>query len=589
MSEKKAGNARTARPARSAKPVLPVSFAQQRLWFLDQLSPGSGEYLIPVVLRLAGELDVAALSGAVDDLTGRHESLRTVFGERDGEPFQVVRDRGRGVLRVADGPGSAEQVSAAALAPMDLGRGPLFRGVLFCQGPGEHVLVLTVHHIVADGWSFGIISRELAELYAARRDGREPGLAELEVQYPDFAVWQRDWLDGPVLQEQLAYWRHQLSGLEPLELPADHPRPPVRSGKGDSLSISVPAELSRRLKDAFDAWQITPFAGFLAVFQVLLARYAGQRDIAVGTVVAGRNQAQTEDLVGFFVNTLIMRADLSADPTMAQLLAQTRETALAAYEHQDLPFERLVEELRPERDLSRTPLFQAMFIMQNAGAGRWEFPGVQVSTEPLDWDVAKFDLTLGMEQTPAGFTGYVEYSGDLFDQATIERMAHHFLTLLAGAVTDPGLPVSRLPVLTAAEERQLVTGRNQTQVPVRDACVHELFEEQAARTPSAIAVVGGDAVLSYRDLNEQANQVAHRLIESGVGPETKVGICVERGLAMITGLLGILKAGGAYVPLDPDYPAERLAFMLADTAAPVILSQQHVAPVRRSRPSASRR
>jgi hypothetical protein len=380
VSDKKAGNAGAARSARSRGPVprggvLPVSFAQQRLWFLDQLTPGSAEYLIPVVLRLSGELDVGALSGAVDDLVGRHESLRTVFGERDGEPFQVVGEPGRGVLRV-EGPGSAGEVSEAALAPMDLGRGPLFRGVLFCQGPGEHVLVLTVHHIVADGWSFGIISRELAELYAARRAGRVPGLAELPVQYPDFAVWQREWLAGEVLADQLGYWAGQLAGLAPLELPADRPRPPVRSGRGAVVQFQVPAEVSRQLKHAFDACQLTPFAGLLAVFQVLLARYAGQHDIAVGTAVAGRNRAETEGLVGFFVNTLVMRADLSADPAVAELWEQTRETALAAYDHQDLPFERLVEELRPERDLSRTPLFQTMFVMQNAGEGGWELPGV---------------------------------------------------------------------------------------------------------------------------------------------------------------------------------------------------------------------
>jgi amino acid adenylation domain-containing protein len=557
--------------------VLPVSFAQQRLWFLDQLSPGSAEYLIPVVLRLVGELDVAALGAAVADLVARHESLRTVFAECDGQPAQVVGDADPGVLRVVDVPAGPEQVAAQALAPMDLRCGPLFRAVLFCQGRGEYILVLTVHHIVADAWSFGIISRELGQLYAARCDGREPGLAELPVQYPDFAVWQREWLDGEVLEEQLGYWAGRLAGLVPLELPGDRPRPAVRSGRGAFVEFQVPGDVSAGLKEVFNAHRVTPFMGLLAVFQVLLANYTGQRDIVVGTPVAGRNQAQTEDLVGFFVNTLIMRADLGGDPTMAGLWQQVRETALAAYDHQDLPFERLVEHLAPERDLSRNPLFQVMFFVDNARDHGWQLPGIRISAEPLEWDIAKFDLVVGMKEAGAGFTGSLEYSTDLFDQATIERMAGHFLTLLAGVVADPQARISRLPMLTAAEERLLVTGWNQTQAAIPGGCVHELVARQAVTAAERTAVVCGDRELSYRELDEQANQIAHQLIQAGVGPEVPVGICVERSLEMITGLLGILKAGGAYVPLDPGYPPERLAFLLADTAAPVIVTQQHLA------------
>lgn len=536
--------------------VLPVSFAQQQLWFLDQLSPESSEYLIPSVVRLTGDLDVAALSAAVDGLAARHESLRTVFREHHGRPVQLVRDPECDLLRVIDAPAGPEELVAKAMAPMDLRRGPLFRAELFRQGPGEHALVLTVHHIVADGWSIGIISSELGLLYAAHRDGRKPDLPELPIQYPDFALWQRDTLNGQLLDEQLAYWTGRLAGLTPLELTGDRPRPPVRSARGATLSFRIPMELSGRLKDVFNAHRVTPFMGLLAAFQVLLAHYSGQRDIAVGTLAAGRNRAETEALVGTFVNTLILRADLSEDPSFTQLLAQVRDAALTAYEHQDLPFERVVERLAPERDLSRTPLFQTMFNMQGgwAGDGGWELPGLRVSAEPLEWGAAKFDLSLELAETGSVFTGIFEYATDLFDRATIERMAGHFLTLLTGAATDPATEVSRLPMLTAAEERRLVIEWNRTQAPVPDLCVHELVARQAAGTPERTAVVCGERELTYRELDERSNQIAHQLIRAGVGPETLVGVCVERGPEMVVGLLGVLKSGGAYVPLDPAHP-----------------------------------
>ncbi|MFF2354882.1 amino acid adenylation domain-containing protein, partial [Kitasatospora sp. NPDC058115] len=559
--------------------LLPVSFAQQRLWFLDQLAPGSAEYLIPVVLRLTGTPDVAALSAAVADLAARHESLRTVFREHDGRPVQLVRDPDPDVLRVADGPADPARAAAAAVAPMDLEHGPLFRAVLFRQGPDDHLLALTIHHIVADGWSLGIIADELSACYAARRAGRAPDLPELPIQYPDFALWQRDRLDGPVLAGQLAHWIGELDGLAPVELPTDRPRPAVRSARGATVSFDVPAALSARLKELFAAHRVTPFMGLLAVFQVLLANYCGQRDVAVGTPVAGRNHDGTEALVGFFVNTLVMRADLTGDPSFTRLLAQVRERALAAYDHQDLPFERLVEHLAPVRDLSRTPLFQVMFNLQDtaAGSGGWDLPGLRVDVQPLAYGVAKFDLSLDLAETGTGFTGVLEYATDLFDRATVERMATHFLALLAAAAADPAAAVSRLPMLGADEQHRMLTEWNRTGAPVPQACVHELVSRQAAATPERIALVCGESRLSYRELEERSNRLAHRLIRAGVGPETLVGLCLERGPQLLVGLLAVLKAGGAYVPLDPAHPRERLAFILDDIAAPVVLTQRGLA------------
>ncbi|MEV7773854.1 amino acid adenylation domain-containing protein [Kitasatospora sp. NPDC086791] len=559
--------------------LLPASFAQQRLWFLDQLAPGGTEYLIPSVLRLTGELDVAALSAAFADLVARHEALRTVFGERDGRPGQLVLDPDPDVLRVVDAPAGPGEAVATATAPMDLRHGPLFRAVLFRQGPAEHLLALTFHHIVSDGWSVGIVVDELSRLYAAHRAGGKADLPEPPIQYPDFAIWQRDSLDGPVLAEQLAHWTGRLDGLTPLELPADRPRPAVRSPRGATLSFHVPAELAERLKGVFRAHRVTPFMGLLAAFQVLLARYTGQHDIAVGTPVAGRNRAETEGLVGFFVNTLVLRADLGEDPSFAALLAQVRETALAAYDHQDLPFERLVEHLAPERDLARTPLFQTMFNLQDpqATGHAWDLPGITVGAEPLGVDVAKFDLSMELAETAAGFTGILEYATDLFDRTTVERMADHYLTLLAGAAADPDGAVSRLPLLTAPEEHRLLTDRNRTAVAYPDTPVHELVARQAARTPERTAVVCGEHALTYRELEERADRLALRLARAGVGPETLVGLCLDRGPDLVAALLGVLKAGGAYVPLDPAHPRERLQLLLADIAAPVVLTQRHLA------------
>ena len=398
------------------------------------------------------------------------------------------------------------------------------------------------------------------------------------MQYADFAAQQRDWLHDAVVDGQLAFWVERLRGLEPVELPTDRPRQAARSGRGAVLAFPVPAGLSGRLRSVFGQHQVTPFMGFLAVFTIQLANYTGQDDLAVGTPVAGRNRAEVEDLVGFFVNTLVMRTDLSGDPTLAQLWERTREQALDAYAHQDLPFERMVEQLSPDRDLSRTPLFQHMFAFQNAASHDWELPGLRIEAEPLGSTVAKFDLTLDIEESAAGYQAAFSYSTDLFDHATIERMAGHFLTLLQAAAEDPGRPVSQLPMLTGDELRLLLTTWNDTAAPYPDGqCVHELITRQAAQHPGRTAVSSGGQNMSYQELDERSNQFARWLIDAGAGPEVLVGICAERGIDMIIGLLAILKAGGAYVPLDPDCPRDRLEYMLADTAAPVIVTQQALA------------
>nr|WP_042178681.1 non-ribosomal peptide synthetase [Kibdelosporangium sp. MJ126-NF4]CEL13334.1 Siderophore biosynthesis non-ribosomal peptide synthetase modules [Kibdelosporangium sp. MJ126-NF4]CTQ99025.1 Siderophore biosynthesis non-ribosomal peptide synthetase modules [Kibdelosporangium sp. MJ126-NF4] len=561
--------------------TAPLSFAQQRLWFLDQLQPGGDEYVIPVALRLRGELDPAALEAALGGLVARHETLRTCFREVDGQPVQVVTaSSAPSVERVdlTDVPRAraTEVVAAAARRPFDLSRPPLLRALLARLAPDEHVLLLTVHHIAADEWSFRIVAREVAELYKAHSTGQSP-LPDLPVRYADFAVWQRQWLRGEALDQQLKFWREALGGVEPLALPTDHSRPAVRSGRGANHQFSLPAELAAKLVELSRSEGATVFMTLLAAFQVLLGRYSGQDDFAVGTPIANRSQTETEDLVGFFVNTLALRSDLSGDPRFLELLRRVREHALDAYAHQDLPFERLVEEFRPERDLSRTPLFQVMFILANATAEQWQLPGVEAEPFPLTASSAKFDLTMTVHVSGTALDIDLTYSTDLFDAATIDRMARHFQALLTGIAADPRTRLSQLDLLGARERDQVLVEWNATAAEYpKNRCAHELVEDQAHHRPDATAVVSGDRQLTYRELNTRANQLAHHLRRRGAGPDVLVGLCVDRGLDMVVGLLGILKAGAAYVPLDPEYPAQRLAFMIADTAVPLVLTQHHL-------------
>ncbi len=572
---------------------LPLSFAQQRLWFLDQLEPNSALYNIPSAVRLIGTLDAAALERAMNEIVRRHESLRTTFATKEGRAVQVIAPETTLALPVSDlsDLSETERQAAArrlateeALRPFDLARGPLLRAHLLRLGEQDHVVLWTMHHIVSDGWSMGVLIREAAELYATFAAGKTPSLPELPIQYADFAAWQREWLRGDALEQQLAYWKQQLSGSPPLlELPTDRPRPAVQTSAGAHQSFTLPKDWSQTFKMLCQREGVTLFMALLAAFQTWLSRYARQKDICVGTPIANRQRAEVENLIGFFVNTLVVRADLSGDPSFRELLQRVRETTLDAYAHQDVPFEMLVDALQPKRDMSHTPLFQVMFVLQNAQGDLPQMPDLTMSPLEIESGLSMFDLTLTMTDSADGLSGAFEYNTDLFDAATITRMIEHFRTLLQGIAADPDQRVSTLPLLTETEQRQLLVEWNDTKADYpRASCVHQLFETQAARTPNAVAVVlpatdaRGAERQTYRELNGRANQLAHYLQKLGVQPETRVGICVERSIDMVVGLLGILKSGGAYVPLDPAYPRERLAFILDDSQASVLVTQSHL-------------
>ncbi|MFJ2703838.1 amino acid adenylation domain-containing protein [Streptomyces sp. NPDC087428] len=572
--------------AREGRP-LPLSFAQRRLWFLDQLEPGRAEYLIPMGLRISGQLDVPALEASLSALVARHEVLRTRFvTDGDGTPGQII-DEPRPLplavhdLRSVTDAGAREEAAIAfvdteGFRPVDLATGPMVRALLVRLDEEDHLLSLTIHHIAFDGWSAGVLSRELTTLYTERVTGVAAGLPEPPLQYADFAVWQRAWLTGDVLSEQLDYWRALLAGAAPLELPTDRRRPARRSGNGAMLTFGIPAATAdgaRRLAHDSGA---SLFMTLLAVFQAVLSRYSGQEDIAVGTPIAGRNRAEIEDMVGFFVNTLVMRTDLSGDPTFTELIDRVKDTALGAYDHQDLPFERLVEELAPQRDLSRNPLFQTMFVLQNTPENdSWELPGLSVRQLDVAAQESKFDFTFyATEAADGGLDGTIVYSTDLFDEATMIRLAGHFETLLGAAAHAPGARLSALEMLTAQERRDILTTWNGADTDAPDAVtVHRLFEDRAAERPDSPAVTCGSDHLTYRELDERAEWIAARLRERGAGPGTLVAICLDRGTDMVSALLGILKSGAAYVPLDPTYPTERLAYMVEDSGAPLIVTR----------------
>ena len=554
---------------------------------LDRLSPVESAYNLGCVLRLEGELDVAALRGALNEVVRRHQVLRTRFGVEDGAPVQVIAAELELALEVEDlgawvpGEGEIEarrQAQAEAHAGFDLERGPLIRARLLRLRQAEHWLLLSVHHIVFDGWSVGVLARELTVSYSAYRLGVTSPLAEPPVQYADYAVWQRQWLQGEILDQQLAYWKQALSELAVLDLPTDRVRPAQASYRGARVAFELGEELTRSLKALSRREGATLFMTLLAAFQVLLHRYSGQEDVAVGVPIAGRSRPELEGLIGFFVNTLVLRGDLSGGPSFKEYLARVRARALEAYEHQELPFEKLVEELAPRRDLSRNPLFQVSLGLQNTPPAQWQLEGLQVQRiEGISNESAQFDLSLTLTERADRLLGSVEYVTDLFNAATIERMLSHWQVLLEGIVADPQQRISRLPLLTQAEREQLLVQWNNTVVDYpRDQCIHQLFEAQVARTPQATAVVFGEQEVSYAELNRRANQLAHRLRTLGVRSDVLVGLCVERSLELVVGLLGILKAGGAYVPLDPSYLGQRLAFMLQDTQPPVLLTQQRL-------------
>ncbi|MFM6069905.1 MAG: amino acid adenylation domain-containing protein, partial [Sphaerospermopsis kisseleviana] len=571
---------------------LPMSFAQQRLWFLDQFEANSAVYNIPTALHLRGKLHSYALEQSLQTIIHRHEALRTNFTTIDGQPIQVIREqkagnKEQGIVSIVDLQhlGKTEQEIAVEqltqqqmMTGFELETEALIRVQLILVNETEQILLVCMHHIVADGWSMGVFFQELTQLYNAYCQNQPSPLSTLPIQYSDFAIWQREWLQGDVLQNQITYWEKQLKDAPTLlSLPTDRPRPAVQTFVGDHYKFALAPELSQKLTELSRQEGCTLFMTLLAAYDTLLYRYTGQSDILVGSPIANRDRAEIEGLIGFFVNTLVMRTNLEGNPSFSELLTRVREMSLGAYAHQHLPFEMLVEALQPERNLSHSPLFQVMFVLQNTPISTLELSGLSVNLLEVKSEISKFDLTLAMEESASGLVGVWEYNSDLFDSRTIERMAGNFITLLESIVANPQESIAQLPLLTESEKHQLLTEWNNTQVeyPV-DKCIHELFEEQVEKTPNAIAVVFENEQLTYQQLNSRANQLAHYLQSLGVKPETLVGICVERSLEMVIGLLGILKAGGAYVPLDPEYPQERLSFMLEDAQVSVLLTQKHL-------------
>lgn len=573
------------RKARSDK--TPLSFAQQRLWFLDQLIPNSPLYNVPIAARLQGRLDLTALDQSLNEIVRRHEVLRTTFRVIAEQPVQAITPTAHlelPIIHLQRLPQAVREAAARRLAaeeagrPFDLSKDGMLRVHLLCLSPEDHVVLLTMHHISSDGWSLGILIREVATLFHAYSRDLPSPLEELAIQYADYAVWQREWLQGEVLEAQLAYWKQRLADVPPLlDLPLDHPRPLVQSFRGATQSMNLSPALLTALTELSQQHGMTLFMILLAAFQALLARYTRQEDIAIGTPVAGRNRAELEGLIGFFANTLVMRTDLSGNPSFAEVLRRVREVALEAYAHQDLPFERLVEELQPERGLGSNPIFQVMMVLQNAPAETLELPGLTLSLLPNECRTAKFDLTVFLEETNSGLGVSLEYSIDLFEADTISRLLGHYQRLLESVTADPECRLSDLELLTAEEREQLLVEWNETSVSLKTTSLVSLFENQVERTPDALAVEFGDQQLSYRELNRRANNLAHHLRDLGVRPDARVGICLERSCEMVIAVLGVLKAGGGYVPLDPAYPSKRLNFMIADAQCAVTLTSETVA------------
>jgi amino acid adenylation domain-containing protein/FkbM family methyltransferase len=566
--------------------MLPLSFAQERLWFLYRMEPESSAYHLFTGIRLHGPLNVAAFEQTLAEIVRRHEILRTSFDTVAGRPQQRIAavtpplsvtdfsalndsERAAAVERVA---------SQTAQKPFDLAGGPLLRAELLRLGDEQHVLLFTMHHIISDGWSSTVLLREVATLYEAYDAGRPSPLPELSIQYADYATWQRDWLQGAVLEERLAYWREQLASAPPLDLPTDRPRPAVQTFNG----AAIPFELSKDLAEALAALSrrtgTTLYMTLLAAFALLLSRYSGQTDVVLGSDTANRTRVETEALIGFFVNMLVLRIDLDGDPSFTQLLKRVREVTLGAYAHQELPFEKLVEELHVPRELSRNPLFQVLFTLQNTSTQRQELRALQLESIPAGGRPAKFDLTLAMRESDTGLLGVFEYNTDLFDATTVQRMVGHFESLLTAIVDEPQQRLSALPLLTGDERRRLLSDWAGTSSAVLEVeCAHELFERQAAATPEAEAVQCGATMLTYGELNQRANQLANYLRSVGVQPDVPVALCLSRSAEMVVAILGVLKAGGAYVPLDPDDPLERLSLIFEETKTPVVLTESSIA------------
>jgi amino acid adenylation domain-containing protein len=602
--------------------VFPTSFAQQRLWFLDQLEPGSPFYNVPAAVRLKGSLSDDALERSLYEIIRRHETLRTSFAEIDGQPMQIIapeinwRLERRDLREMSEGSREAEAQRLAteeARRPFDLTRAPLLRAALLRLDEDEHMLLLTMHHIISDGWSLGVFIHELGALYVAFAEGRPSPLPELSIQYADFSHWEREWLRGEHIEEHLAYWRRKLAGKLPvLELPTTHSRPRVQTYRGGRHYFEIPIDLAGSLRELARSHETTLFMVLLAAFKTLLHRYTAQEDIIVGAPSANRNHGETENLIGFFVNTLVLRTDLSDDPAFTELLGRVRETVLEAHTHQEVPFEKLVEELQPERSLGHTPLFQVMFAFQNTVLPSLALPGLELSLLKLDTGTAKFDLMLMMAEAEEGLSGSMEYNADLFDEEAIRRLSTHLLNLLRSVATDATLRLSRLSLLSESERRMLTSGFGRSLITEHEAVsgmsdevsgvsnesrdevsdevsgvrdevsdevraptlLHDLFERRAHSSPTLVAVESDTTTLSYRELNSMAAAMARALQTVGARPDTRIGVLMQRTPRLVAALLGVLKSGAAYVPLDPDYPSERVRFMLEDSGARVVVSER---------------
>ncbi len=582
---------------RTGNGPAPLSFGQERMWFIDQMQPGSPAYNVPIVLALSEPLDIAVLKQSLAEIVRRHEVLRMTFDFDGKEPVQKLSAAPQVPFEILDLNVAPDETEAALarlynaefLRPFDLKRGPLIRALLIRQPPDrpppQDRLLLTLHHIVSDAWSMQILTGELQALYMAFAAWLPSPLPDLEIQYGDFAAWQRDWLQGQKRDQLLSYWKRHLGGAPALlSLPTDIPRPAMSTFRGAMQSISLPALTVGKLKAIGNAQRATLFMTMLSLFAVLLARYTAERDLVIGTPIANRGRSELEPLIGFFLNTLALRIDASGDPAFTELLERVREVALGAFAHQDLPFEVLVRELQPGRSLSANPLFQVMFVLQSqqSGAADGAYASSDGSNAPGDsrsaWPTtARFDLTLAWTERGDALEGVFEYSTDLFLPATIARMASHMRVLAEAVAEQPDLPLSQLPLLTE-DESVTLRAWNATAAPYPEQfCIHQLFERRAREAAEASALVCGDVTLSYGELDRRANQLAHYLQSLGVGPEFLVGLFVERSVEMVVGLIAILKAGGAYLPLDPNYPAERLAFMMQDASVDVVLTQQRMA------------
>ncbi len=574
-------------PRRTGSEPPPLSFAQQRIWFLDRLKPGNPFYNCDTTITIAATVSSDVLLRAVNALIARHEALRTTFSEVDGKPVQIITPELEIPLErrdLRDHPSVRQETEALRVArelaaqPFDLETGPLVRTALITLEETRHYLVLITHHIISDGWSLGILVRELREYYTAFATGTaEPNLAELPIQYADFAVWQRQWLTGERLEQQVDYWKGKLDGLRPLALPTDHPRPPIPTFEGSFESFGLPRTLSDRLRTLAREESATMFMVLLAAFKVLLSRYSGAADIAVGSPIANRTRSELESVVGFFVNTLVMRTSIDGDLSFRQILRRVRETAMEAYSNQDLPFEKLVEELQPERDLSRNPLFQVTFQLFNVPASDRTEANLSEhsSLVEIQRGTSKFDLRLDTWESPDGLRGQLEYSTDLFDRGTIVQMICHLRALLDAVAADPDRPLAEIELLSADEKKRILSDWNQTATAYpAERSIEALFARRAAASPEAVAIDAGEVRLTYGELAERSDRLAGVLAGAGVELETPVGVHLERSSEFVVCVLAILKAGGAFVPLDPSYPPTRLALMLEDTGAPLVLTDR---------------